>query len=100
MPERYDFDLLCIGSGPAGKHAAIQATKLGERVAVVEREPLLGGVCVITGTIPSKTFREAVLSFVAQDTLSDGQSSIISRAARQRSSCCGESKPSFSEKRT
>lgn len=74
MPERYDFDLLCIGSGPAGKHAAIQAPKLDKRVAVVEREPLLGGVCVITGTIPIKTFREAVLSFVAQDTMSDGQS--------------------------
>ncbi len=72
MPEPYDFDLLCIGSGPAGKHAAIQAAKLGKRVAVVEREPIVGGVCVVTGTIPSKTFREAVLSFVAQDTLFDG----------------------------
>ncbi|MDC8448016.1 MAG: Si-specific NAD(P)(+) transhydrogenase [Nitrospira sp.] len=72
MTEPYDFDLLCIGSGPAGKHAAIQAAKLGKRVAVVEREPIVGGVCVVTGTIPSKTFREAVLSFVAQDTLFDG----------------------------
>ncbi|HEU4683447.1 MAG TPA: Si-specific NAD(P)(+) transhydrogenase [Nitrospira sp.] len=60
---RFDFDLVCIGSGPAGQRAAIQAAKLGKRVAVVERRRLFGGVCVETGTIPSKTFREAVLSF-------------------------------------
>ena len=64
MPQSYDFDLLCIGSGPAGQRAAIQAAKLGKRVGVVERRRLLGGVCVETGTIPSKTFREAVLSFL------------------------------------
>lgn len=74
MPEPYDFDLLCIGSGPAGQRAAIQAAKLGKRVAVVERQQIVGGVCVATGTIPSKTFREAVLSFVAQDRLCDGHS--------------------------
>ncbi len=68
----YDFDLLCLGSGPAGQRAAIQAAKFGKRVAVVERWPIVGGVCVATGTIPSNTFREAVLSFVAQDTLFDG----------------------------
>jgi len=61
--ETYDFDLVCIGSGPAGQRAAIQAAKLGKRVAVIERRRILGGVCVETGTIPSKTFREAVLSF-------------------------------------
>src|SRR5512141_1411941 len=72
MPELYDVDLLCIGSGPAGQRAAIQAAKLGKRAAVVERQQIVGGVCVATGTIPSKTFREAVLSFVAQDTLFDG----------------------------
>ncbi len=72
MPELYDVDLLCIGSGPAGQRAAIQAAKLGKRTAVVERQQIIGGVCVATGTIPSKTFREAVLSFVAQDTLGDG----------------------------
>ena len=72
MPELYDFDLLCIGSGPAGQRAAIQAAKLGKRAAMVERQQIVGGVCVATGTIPSKTFREAVLSFVAQDTLYDG----------------------------
>ena len=72
MPKLYDVDLLCIGSGPAGQRAAIQAAKLGKRAAVVERQQIVGGVCVATGTIPSKTFREAVLSFVAQDTLFDG----------------------------
>jgi NAD(P) transhydrogenase len=72
MPELYDVDLLCIGSGPAGQRAAIQAAKLGKRTAVVERLQIVGGVCVATGTIPSKTFREAVLSFIAQDTLGDG----------------------------
>ncbi len=57
----YDFDLLVIGSGPAGQKAAIQAAKLGRRVAVVERGHMIGGVCINTGTIPSKTLREAVL---------------------------------------
>ena len=64
MPELYEFDLLCVGSGPAGQRAAIQAAKLGRRAAVVERRRIVGGVCVDTGTIPSKTFREAVLSFM------------------------------------
>jgi len=59
----YEFDLVCIGSGPAGQRAAIQAAKFGKRVAVIERRRIVGGVCVDTGTIPSKTFREAV--FVA-----------------------------------
>lgn len=58
----YDFDLLCIGSGPAGQRAAVQAAKLGKRAAVVEKRRIVGGVCVDTGTIPSKTFREAVLA--------------------------------------
>ena len=57
----YDYDLLVIGSGPAGQRAAIQAAKLNKRVAVVERKTILGGVCINTGTIPSKTLREAVL---------------------------------------
>ncbi len=56
-----EYDLLCIGSGPAGQRAAVQAAKLGKRTAIVERGRLIGGVCVDTGTIPSKTFREAVL---------------------------------------
>ncbi|MDT7701271.1 MAG: transhydrogenase, partial [Pseudonocardiales bacterium] len=57
----YDYDLLVIGSGPGGQKAAIAAAKLGKRVAVAERRDMIGGVCVNTGTIPSKTLREAVL---------------------------------------
>jgi len=56
-----EYDLVAIGSGPAGQKAAIQAAKLGKRVAVLERGRMVGGVCVNTGTIPSKTLREAVL---------------------------------------
>jgi NAD(P) transhydrogenase len=56
----YDYDLLVIGSGPAGQKAAIQAAKLGRRVAVVERGQI-GGVSVNWGTIPSKTLREAIV---------------------------------------
>src|SRR5215470_6439721 len=55
------YDLLVIGSGPAGQRAAIQAAKLNKRVAIIERKTVVGGVCVNTGTIPSKTFLEAAL---------------------------------------
>ncbi len=65
MSTPYDFELLCIGSGPAGQRAAVQAAKLGRRVALVERRLALGGSCLCTGTIPSKTFREAVLHFAS-----------------------------------
>src|SRR6266571_2521984 len=61
MPPSYDYDLLVIGSGPAGQRAAIQGAKLDKRVAIVERTAVLGGICVNLGTIPSKTLREAVL---------------------------------------
>ncbi|HZJ24753.1 MAG TPA: FAD-dependent oxidoreductase, partial [Anaerolineales bacterium] len=57
----YDYDLLVIGSGPAGQRAAIQAAKLQKHVAIVERRTVIGGVCINTGTIPSKTLREAVM---------------------------------------
>ncbi|MFN0283201.1 MAG: Si-specific NAD(P)(+) transhydrogenase [Kineosporiaceae bacterium] len=57
----YDYDLLVLGSGPGGQKAAIAAAKLGRRAAVVERRTMVGGVCINTGTIPSKTLREAVL---------------------------------------
>jgi NAD(P) transhydrogenase len=57
----YDFDVLVIGSGPGGQKAAIAAAKLGRRVGIVERQDMIGGVCINTGTIPSKTLREAVL---------------------------------------
>lgn len=60
MPPR-DYDLLVLGSGPAGQRGAIQAAKLGKRVAVIEKKAVLGGTCINTGTIPSKTLREAVL---------------------------------------
>ncbi len=56
-----EYDLVVIGSGPGGQKAAIAAAKLGKRVAMVEKGNMLGGVCVNTGTIPSKTLREAVL---------------------------------------
>jgi len=55
------YDLVVIGSGPAGQRAAIQGAKSGKRVALVERREVIGGVCINTGTIPSKTMREAVL---------------------------------------
>jgi NAD(P) transhydrogenase len=61
MAEYYDYDVLVIGSGPSGQRAAIQSGKLHKRVAVIERKAVVGGVCVNTGTIPSKTMREAVL---------------------------------------
>jgi NAD(P) transhydrogenase len=60
MPERNDCHLICIGSGPAGQRAAVQAAKLGKRVVLIEKQRCIGGVCIETGTIPSKTFREAV----------------------------------------
>ena len=55
------YDLIVIGSGPAGQRAAIQGAKMGKRVALVESREVVGGVCINTGTIPSKTMREAVL---------------------------------------
>jgi NAD(P) transhydrogenase len=57
----FDFDVLVLGSGPGGQKAAIAAAKLDRNVAVVERRHMIGGVCINTGTIPSKTLREAVL---------------------------------------
>jgi NAD(P) transhydrogenase len=55
------YDLVVIGSGPAGQRAAIQGAKSGKRVALIERREVIGGVSINTGTIPSKTMREAVL---------------------------------------
>jgi NAD(P) transhydrogenase len=55
------FDMIVLGSGPAGQRAAIQAAKFGKRVALVEKSECVGGVCINTGTIPSKTMREAVM---------------------------------------
>ena len=56
-----EYDLVVIGSGPAGQRGAIAAAKLGKRVAIVDQRELVGGVCLHTGTIPSKTLREAIL---------------------------------------
>src|SRR5262245_38347464 len=55
------YDLLVIGSGPAGQKGAIAAAKMGKSVAIVDRRNLLGGVSLHSGTIPSKTLREAIL---------------------------------------
>jgi NAD(P) transhydrogenase len=57
----FDYDLIVMGSGPAGQRAAIQGAKLGKRVLIAEAKSVVGGVCINTGTIPSKTLREAVL---------------------------------------
>jgi NAD(P) transhydrogenase len=60
------YDLIAIGSGPAGRHAALQAAKLGKRAAVVEREDVLGGVSTNTGTLSSKTLRAAIVELTGQ----------------------------------
>ncbi|TVQ65525.1 MAG: FAD-dependent oxidoreductase, partial [Phycisphaerales bacterium] len=59
------YDLCVIGSGPAGQKAAIQAAKLGKSVCVVERQRVVGGAALNTGTIPSKSLREAILNLTA-----------------------------------
>ena len=64
-PVRRDLDVIVIGSGPGGQRAAIQAAKLGKRVAVVERRERVGGVSIHTGTVPSKTLRQAILEDIA-----------------------------------
>ena len=63
----YDFDVLVIGSGPGGQKAAIAAAKLDRRVGIIERKDMIGGVCLNTGTIPSKTLREAILYLTGID---------------------------------
>lgn len=58
---QFDYDLIVLGCGPAGQRAAVQAAKIRKRVAIVDKRETVGGVCVNTGTIPSKSFKEAVL---------------------------------------
>jgi NAD(P) transhydrogenase len=58
---KYNYDLIVIGSGPAGQKSAVQAAKLNKRVAIIEQDRYLGGACVHRGTIPSKTLRENAL---------------------------------------
>ena len=55
------YDMLVIGTGPAGQKAAVQSAKLGKKVGIIERKQVVGGVCINSGTIPSKSLREAVL---------------------------------------
>jgi NAD(P) transhydrogenase len=62
------YDLIVIGSGPAGQRAAIQGAKAGKSVMVVEKREVLGGASVNTGTIPSKTMREAVMTLCGVGT--------------------------------
>jgi NAD(P) transhydrogenase len=57
----FDYDVFVIGSGPGEQRATIQAAKLGKKCALAEYEDVVGGVCINTGTIPSKTMREAAM---------------------------------------
>ncbi len=84
------YDLVVIGSGPAGQKGAIAAAKLGKRVAMVDRNDMVGGVCIHGGTVPSKTLREAILhltgfrhrSFYGNDYVVKDRISIRDLAAR------------------
>jgi NAD(P) transhydrogenase len=79
MTDAFDYDLVCIGSGPAGQRGAVQAAKLGKRVALVEKRGTVGGMCLATGTIPSKTFREAVLWFAGNNQVAGGATQTVQR---------------------
>ena len=70
MSEPRAYDLIVIGSGPAGEKAAAQAAYFGKHVALVERAPYLGGAGVNTGTVPSKTLRETALYYSTAWTIS------------------------------
>src|SRR5712691_9181541 len=61
--EDKNYDLVVIGSGPAGEKGAAQAAYFGKKVALIEKEPVLGGAAANTGTLPSKTLRETALFF-------------------------------------
>ncbi len=61
MTSEFDYDMVVIGSGPGGQKAAMQAAKLGKRVAIIDARAQVGGACLYDGTIPSKSFREAIL---------------------------------------
>ena len=82
MSERYD--LAVIGSGPAGQRGAIAAAKLGKRVVIVDRQDALGGVCLHSGTIPSKTLREAILYLSGTCAPSTGPTTRSSRKSASR----------------
>jgi NAD(P) transhydrogenase len=86
------YDLAVIGSGPAGQKAAVAGAKLGRRVVVVDRRDMIGGVCIHTGTIPSKALREAILylsgfrqrSFYGRDYTLQERISVTDLSARVR----------------
>ncbi len=61
--EELDYDLIVIGTGPAGEKAAVKAAYFGHKVAIIEKEAIFGGAEVITGTLPSKTLKETALYF-------------------------------------
>src|SRR5438477_3970477 len=63
MSSRDSYDLIVVGCGPAGEKAGAQAAYFGKRVAVIERASVVGGSCINTGTVPSKTLRESALYF-------------------------------------
>src|SRR5580765_4493159 len=73
------YDLIVIGSGPAGEKGAAQAAYFGKRVALIEREPIFGGACVNTGTIPSKTLRESALHLSGFDVRGYGDAVDVNR---------------------
>ncbi len=73
--ERYD--LVVIGSGPAGEKGAAQAAYFGKRMAMIEREPYVGGAGINTGTVPSKTLRETALYFSGLAQRGDGAERVL-----------------------
>lgn len=80
------YDIVVVGSGPAGQKAAIQGAKAGKKVVLIEQEQGIGGNCVYRGTIPSKTLRETALQFErlkrSSEVLKDGCGSM------SRCPCC------------
>lgn len=84
-PNTTHFDLIVIGSGPAGQRAALQGAKAGKTVAIIEKYPLVGGGCVHFGTLPSKSFRESVYRY------SLGSRGVLGRESDEK----GKKKPSL-----
>ncbi len=87
------YDCVVIGTGPAGQKAAIQAAKLGKRVAIVEKNEVLGGAQINTGTIPSKALREAVLHLTG-----DGRSQLFGQSRHLKKNITIADLVSFSQR--